>query len=99
MDSFVFILKSTSPFVVPSAPGDIKAVQSAPNKILVSWLPPKSSNGILTGYTFYNSVVEHGKEEGTHKRHFSPATEMHEVVQMHATATLQFWVTASTRVR
>lgn len=83
---------------VPSAPADIKAVQSASNKVLVSWLPPKFSNGILTGYTFYNSLVEDGKEEGTHKRLLSPATEMHEVIRVHETATLQFWVTASTRV-
>ncbi|XP_030749790.1 Down syndrome cell adhesion molecule-like protein Dscam2 isoform X2 [Sitophilus oryzae] len=83
---------------VPSAPSDIKAVLSAPNKILVSWLPPKFSNGPLTGYTFYMSVVEDGQEEGTHKRVLGPGTEMHEVVRAHDTATLQFWVTASTRI-
>ncbi|KAJ8960258.1 hypothetical protein NQ318_003983 [Aromia moschata] len=49
---------------VPSAPAQIKAVLSAPNKILVSWLPPVHSNGPLTGYTFYMSVVEDGQEEG-----------------------------------
>lgn len=84
--------------VVPSAPAEIKAVLSAPNKILVSWLPPKYSNGPLIGYTFYMSVVEDGQEEGTHKRALNPSTEMHEVVRAQDTATLQFWVTASTRV-
>lgn len=84
--------------LVPSAPAEIKAVLSAPNKILVSWLPPKFSNGPLTGYTFYMSVVEDGQEEGTHKRALNPSTEMHEVIRAQETATLQFWVTASTRV-
>ncbi|XP_066249435.1 cell adhesion molecule Dscam1 isoform X2 [Euwallacea similis] len=83
---------------VPSAPAQIKAVLSAPNKILVSWLPPKFSNGPLTGYTFYMSIMEDGQEEGTHKRALSPQTEMHEVVRGHETNTLQFWVTASTRI-
>ncbi|CAH1965461.1 unnamed protein product [Acanthoscelides obtectus] len=83
---------------VPSAPAAIKAVLSAPNKILVSWLPPKFSNGPLTGYTFYMSVVEDGQEEGTHKRALNPNVEMHEVVRSQDTATLQFWVTASTRI-
>lgn len=84
---------------VPSAPAQIKAVLSGPNKIMVSWLPPKFSNGPLTGYTFYMSVVEDGQEEGTHKRALSPSTDMHEIVRAHETNTLQFWVTASTRVR
>ncbi|XP_066154117.1 cell adhesion molecule Dscam1 isoform X2 [Euwallacea fornicatus] len=83
---------------VPSAPAQIKAVLSAPNKILVSWLPPQFSNGPLTGYTFYMSIMEDGQEEGTHKRALSPQTEMHEVVRGHETNTLQFWVTASTRI-
>ena len=93
-----YIVKLTKIFSVPSAPAQIKAVLSAPNKILVSWLPPKFSNGPLTGYTFYMSVVEDGQEEGTHKRALSPSTDMHEVVRAHETSTLQFWVTASTRV-
>ncbi|KAJ8980663.1 hypothetical protein NQ317_013275 [Molorchus minor] len=83
---------------VPSPPAQIKAVLSAPNKILVSWLQPKHSNGPLTGYTFYMSVVEDGQEEGTHKRALGPTTEMHEVIHAQETATLQFWVTASTRI-
>nr|XP_023018250.1 Down syndrome cell adhesion molecule-like protein Dscam2 [Leptinotarsa decemlineata] len=83
---------------VPSAPAQIKAVLSGPNKILVSWLPPKYSNGVLTGFTFYMGVVEDGQEEGTHKRALNPSTEMHEVIRTQETATLQFWVTASTRI-
>lgn len=84
---------------MPSAPAQIKAVLSAANKILVSWLPPKFSNGPLIGYTFYMSVVEDGQEEGTHKRALGPTVEMYEVIRSQETVTLQFWVTASTRVR
>nr|XP_022920801.1 Down syndrome cell adhesion molecule-like protein Dscam2 isoform X2 [Onthophagus taurus] len=83
---------------VPNAPADIKAVLSAPNKILVSWLPPTHSNGILVGYTFYMSTLEDGREEGTHKRLLNADTEMHEIDRMQPTATCQFWVTSSTKV-
>ncbi|XP_063908088.1 cell adhesion molecule Dscam1 isoform X3 [Zophobas morio] len=83
---------------VPSAPAEIKAVLSAPDKILVSWLPPKFSNGPLVGYTFYMSQMEDGREEGTHKRVLSPSTEMHEVERVKESSTLEFWVTASTRI-
>lgn len=44
------------------------------------------------------SILEDGREEGTHKRVLSPSTDMHETVRLQETATCQFWVTASTRV-
>lgn len=44
------------------------------------------------------SVVEDGKEAGTHKRILSSNVEMHEVIRLQETSTLQFWVTASTKV-
>lgn len=47
---------------MPSPPSDIKAAISSPTKILVSWLPPRHRNGILTSYTFYMSLIEDGKE-------------------------------------
>lgn len=49
-------------FIVPSAPADIKAVVSAQNKILVTWLPPSEPNGVLVGYTLYTGLLEDGKE-------------------------------------
>ncbi|KAF4524305.1 hypothetical protein B566_EDAN005361 [Ephemera danica] len=48
---------------VPSAPADIKAVVSAQNKILVTWLPPAEPNGVLVAYTLYTGLLEDGKEE------------------------------------
>ncbi|XP_037873453.1 cell adhesion molecule Dscam2 isoform X2 [Bombyx mori] len=83
---------------VPSAPADIKAAVSSRNKILVSWLPPSSPNGVLVGYTLYMSVIEDGREEGTHKRMLSPSTLSHETSRSPPRATHQFWVSASTRL-
>ncbi|XP_069361354.1 cell adhesion molecule Dscam1 isoform X3 [Maniola hyperantus] len=83
---------------VPSAPADIKAVVSSRNKILISWLPPASPNGVLVGYTLYMSVIEDGREEGTHKRMLSPSTLSHDTARSPPRATHQFWVSASTRL-
>lgn len=44
------------------------------------------------------SVIDEGREEGTHKRVLSPNTEMHETVRSHEGVTTQFWITASTKV-
>lgn len=44
------------------------------------------------------SVLEDGREEGTHKRVLSPKVEMHDTVRLQESATYQFWVTASTRI-
>ncbi|CRK92906.1 CLUMA_CG006322, isoform A, partial [Clunio marinus] len=83
---------------VPSAPQKIKAIPSSSTKIIVSWLPPKQKNGEITGYTFYMSVVEGGRDEGTHKRVLGPNVEQYESQRLQEQATYQFWVTASTKV-
>uniref|UniRef100_A0A1B0GF88 Down syndrome cell adhesion molecule-like protein Dscam2 n=1 Tax=Glossina morsitans morsitans TaxID=37546 RepID=A0A1B0GF88_GLOMM len=83
---------------VPSAPQAIKAIPASSTKIIVSWLPPEFPNGDITGYTFYMSMLEGGREEGTHKRVLGPYVEMHETQRTQESATYQFWLTASTKV-
>lgn len=48
--------------VAPSVPADIKAVISSISTIIVSWLPPLRSNGKLTGYILYISVLSGHKD-------------------------------------
>ncbi|KAK6630670.1 hypothetical protein RUM43_014659 [Polyplax serrata] len=83
---------------VPSSPKDIKAAVSSPSKIIVAWLPPRHKNGQLICYTIYMSLIEDGKEEGTHKKILGPENGFHEMVRHQDMATYQFWVTASTRI-
>lgn len=78
---------------VPSAPANIKAAASAPNKILVAWLPPSEPNGVLVGYTLY--ISEEGKD-GVRKKVLNSGTESHELVR--EDAPMKFWLTASTTV-
>lgn len=82
----------------PSAPQDIKAIPASSSKILISWLPPAQLNGEITGYTFYMSLLEGGRDEGTHKREMGPNVDLHETQRLQDGATYQFWVTASTKV-
>lgn len=51
-----------------------------------------------TGYTFYMSILEGGKQEATHKRILGPFVEMHETQRSQEGATYQFWLTSSTKV-
>ena len=44
------------------------------------------------------SMLEGGREEGTHKRILGPYVEMHETQRTQESATYQFWLTASTKV-
>ncbi len=41
------------PASVPGPPGAIKAVVRSGNSIVVSWLPPELSNGIVQRYHIY----------------------------------------------
>ncbi|XP_036340383.1 Down syndrome cell adhesion molecule-like protein Dscam2, partial [Rhagoletis pomonella] len=83
---------------VPSAPQAIKAIPASSTKIIVSWLPPEFPNGDIIGYTFYMSMLEGGREEGTHKRILGPFVEMHETQRTQESATYQFWLTAATKI-
>ncbi|XP_055380718.1 cell adhesion molecule Dscam2 isoform X2 [Condylostylus longicornis] len=83
---------------VPSAPQAIKAIPASSTKIIVSWLPPLYPNGDIVGYTFYMSVLEGGRTEGSHKRVLGAHVEMHETQRLQEDATYQFWLTASTKV-
>lgn len=39
---------------VPDAPASIKAAALTADSILISWLPPRNRNGIITHYTVYS---------------------------------------------
>ncbi|XP_046394996.1 Down syndrome cell adhesion molecule-like protein Dscam2 isoform X2 [Ischnura elegans] len=41
---------------VPGPPADIKVIVSSPQSLLVSWLPPREPNGVITKYNLYNRV-------------------------------------------
>lgn len=44
------------------------------------------------------SVIEGGRDEGTHKKTLGPHVEIHEAQRLQEDATYQFWVTANTKI-
>ncbi|XP_033149971.1 Down syndrome cell adhesion molecule-like protein Dscam2 isoform X2 [Drosophila busckii] len=85
---------------VPDAPAAIKAAALTADSILISWLPPKNRNGIITHYTVY--AREAGRK-GQSKTHMVRVDEYGYPVTFEARSLAEnqmyeFWVSASTSV-
>ncbi|XP_068082192.1 cell adhesion molecule Dscam2 [Anabrus simplex] len=82
---------------VPEAPAGIKAAVSSPASIIVSWLPPTRSNGIITTY---NLQVRSwfSPEVKTYHRSLPPASKSYEAEGLHKRNRYEFSVAAVTRV-
>lgn len=85
---------------VPDAPAGIKAAALTGDSILVSWLPPKSRNGLILHYTVYSR--ETGRK-GQAQSHMVRVDEngnprIFESRGLVENQTYDYWVTASTSV-
>ncbi|EDW64533.2 uncharacterized protein Dvir_GJ22003 [Drosophila virilis] len=83
---------------VPDAPELVKSAVSTESSVIISWLPPRRPNGLITKYNVYIRVLEKGQELKilkevlpAHNRHF-------EAKDLNLRETYEAWVTASTRV-
>jgi hypothetical protein len=85
---------------VPEAPADTKVVTSSPDSFIVSWLPPKSANGLVTKYHLYMRLLEEasGREIRTLKRTVPPSTFSYEVTELKRREAYEIWITAETQV-
>nr|XP_018897402.1 PREDICTED: Down syndrome cell adhesion molecule-like protein Dscam2 isoform X3 [Bemisia tabaci] len=96
---YSYPLPCTTDEDVPGAPEDIKVVLSSAHSLLVSWLPPKEPNGVITKYNFYTRVVNGNKEELNHAKRNLPSQQTHfEAKGLQQHIEYQFWVTASTKI-
>ncbi|XP_039965640.1 Down syndrome cell adhesion molecule-like protein Dscam2 isoform X1 [Bactrocera tryoni] len=85
---------------VPDAPASIKAAALTADSILISWLPPKNRNGIISHYTVYSR--EAGRK-GQAKSHMVRVDEngypvTYEARGLAENQMYEFWVSASTSV-
>ncbi|XP_015601116.1 Down syndrome cell adhesion molecule-like protein Dscam2 isoform X2 [Cephus cinctus] len=88
----------TTEETVPDAPEKLKAVASAEDTVVISWLPPRRPNGILTKYTVYIRVLDKGQEVKIIKGSL-PAQNLHyDAVGLKLRESYEAWVTASTKV-
>ncbi|XP_051167558.1 cell adhesion molecule Dscam2-like isoform X4 [Leptopilina boulardi] len=83
---------------VPGAPERVKAVASAEDSMVISWLPPRRPNGVLTKYTVFIRVLDQGQEVKIIKDSL-PAHNLHyDATGLKLRESYEAWVTASTKV-
>ncbi|ALC39172.1 Dscam2, partial [Drosophila busckii] len=83
---------------VPDAPELVKSVVSSESSVIISWLPPRRPNGLITKYNVYIRILEKGQELKILKE-VLPAHNRHlEAKDLNFRETYESWVTASTRV-
>ncbi|XP_050430112.1 cell adhesion molecule Dscam2 isoform X2 [Adelges cooleyi] len=81
----------------PGPPLDIKVAAASGQSLIVSWSPPKYSNGILLRYNLYTRVVDGGEELNHMKRTLPSHHTTYEAKGLQQHVEYQFWVTASTK--
>nr|CAD7393258.1 unnamed protein product [Timema cristinae] len=83
---------------VPEAPERVKAVVVSEDTVVVSWLPPRRPNGLLTKYTVYIRVMEQGQEMKVIKGTLPAQHTHYDAVGLSTKETYEAWVTASNKV-
>lgn len=83
---------------VPDAPERIKSVVSSESSVLISWMPPRRPNGLITKYNVYIRVLEKGKELKILKEVLPSQQLYYEVQGIIKKEIYEAWVTASTKV-
>lgn len=88
----------TTEETTPDPPERIKSVASSNSSVIISWLPPRRPNGIVTKYTIYIRILDKGQEIKVLKE-VLPAQKHHfEAKDLNTRESYEAWVTASTRV-
>ncbi|XP_047109675.1 Down syndrome cell adhesion molecule-like protein Dscam2 [Schistocerca piceifrons] len=81
---------------VPGPPSAVKTLTLTSDSILVSWLPPKQPNGLITQYTVYCSRKHHLSKPAGFR--VGPTMNTHEIRGLKELEAYETWVTASTVV-
>ncbi|XP_050537388.1 cell adhesion molecule Dscam2 isoform X2 [Daktulosphaira vitifoliae] len=82
----------------PGPPEEIKIAIASAQSLIVSWAPPKYSNGVLLRYNLYTRVLNGGEELNHMKRTLPSHQTTYEAKGLQQQVEYQFWVTASTKV-
>lgn len=82
----------------PDAPEKIKAVVTGENSVIISWLPPRRPNGVLTLYTIFTRILNKGQEIKVDKNTLPAHNHHYEAKNLNPRETYEAWVTASTKL-
>lgn len=88
----------TTEEAVPDAPERIKAVTKSDSSVIISWLPPRRPNGVVTKYTVFVRVLENGQEVKILKDVLLAQNRHYEANDLSSHETYEAWVAASTRI-
>lgn len=88
----------TTEETVPDSPERIKSVVNGEFSVIISWLPPRRPNGIVTKYTVYIRILEKGQEVKILKENVAAQKHHFEIKDLSVRETYESWVTASTRI-
>ncbi|XP_076760113.1 cell adhesion molecule Dscam2 isoform X3 [Xylocopa sonorina] len=91
-------ISCTTEETVPDAPERVKAVNSNEDAVVISWLPPRRPNGVLTKYTVYIRILDQGQEVKISKSSLPAQNLHHEATGLKLRESYEAWVTASTKV-
>ena len=85
---------------MPDPPERVKAVVKAANAVVLSWTPPRRSNGRITKYTVHvRQVLMGDRSSSPIVKGTVPATRLHyDIVDLNKDHTYEAWVTAATKV-
>uniref|UniRef100_A0A1I8NL39 Fibronectin type III n=1 Tax=Musca domestica TaxID=7370 RepID=A0A1I8NL39_MUSDO len=83
---------------VPDAPERVKSVVNSESSVIISWLPPRRPNGVVTKYTVYIRILDKGQELKILKEVLPSQNRHFEAKDLSTRETYEAWVTASTRV-
>jgi hypothetical protein len=83
---------------VPDAPEKIKAVVTGEKSVIISWLPPRRPNGILTLYTIFTRILNKGQEIKVEKITLPAQNHHYEAKNLNPRETYEAWVTAGTKL-
>lgn len=88
----------TTEEAAPDAPDRIKAITKSESVVIISWLPPRRPNGVVTKYTVYVRVLDKGQEVKILKDVLLAQNRYYEATDLKSHETYEAWVTASTRI-
>ncbi|KAK0094057.1 hypothetical protein PV326_011918 [Microctonus aethiopoides] len=91
-------ISCTTEETVPDVPERVKAIPNAENVVVISWLPPKRPNGVVTKYTIYIRALDQGQEVKIIKDFLSAESLHYEATGLKLRESYEAWVTASTKV-
>lgn len=82
----------------PDAPERVKSVVKSESSVIISWLPPRRPNGMVTKYNVYIRILDKGQEIKILKESVPSQNLYFEAKDLSARDTYEAWVTASTKI-